>query len=114
MFACLQILGTGMSTKMWEVTVEHARTCTIDKRIYMYCPPGSQQKSGVVFNIVGQLMGLFSECQYIHVDKLSEPEKVYFFSLHICLFFSFVFVFGFSFLAITYFDEIYIRLMPLT
>lgn len=70
------ILGTGMSTKMWEVTVEHARTCVIDKRIYMYCPPGPQQKSGVVFNTVGQLMGLLSECQYIPIDKLSETEKV--------------------------------------
>ena len=73
-----------MSTKMWEVTVEHARTCAIDKRIYMYCPPGTQQKSGVVFNIVGHLMGLFSECQYIPLDKLSETEKAQFFSLHIC------------------------------
>ncbi|RVW52810.1 Calmodulin-binding protein 60 A [Vitis vinifera] len=49
------ILGTGMSTKMWEVTVEHARTCVIDKRIFMYCPPGPQQKSGVVdaHNLIG-------------------------------------------------------------
>lgn len=87
MFGCLQILGTGMSTKMWEVTVEHARTCVIDKRIFMYCPPGPQQKSGVVFNTVGQLMGLLSECQYIPIDKLSETEKAQFFSLQICFIF---------------------------
>ncbi|KAK8690510.1 hypothetical protein V6N13_074042 [Hibiscus sabdariffa] len=70
------ILGTGMSAKMWEVTVEHARTCVLDKRVYLYCPPGSQQKSGVVFNIVGQVTGLLSECQYITIDKLSETEKI--------------------------------------
>ncbi|KAK8267450.1 hypothetical protein V6Z12_D12G313400 [Gossypium hirsutum] len=70
------ILGTGMSAKMWEITVEHARTCVLDKRRHVYCPPGSQQKSGVVFNVVGQLTGLLSECQYLTTDKLSETEKI--------------------------------------
>ncbi|XVF50270.1 hypothetical protein PTKIN_Ptkin04bG0082800 [Pterospermum kingtungense] len=70
------ILGTGMSAKMWEVTVEHARTCVLEKRMYLYCPPGSQQKSGVVFNIVGQVLGVLSECQYLTIDKLSETEKI--------------------------------------
>ncbi|KAK0587503.1 hypothetical protein LWI29_023968 [Acer saccharum] len=64
------ILGTGMSAKMWEVTVDHARTCLLDKRMYLYCPPGSQQKSGVVFNVVGQLMGILSECQYDEAQNL--------------------------------------------
>ena len=71
----MQILGPGMSAKMWEVAVEHARTCVIDKRIYLYRPPVSQQNTGVVFNIVGQVIGLFSECQYAPLDKLSETEK---------------------------------------
>nr|XP_011464525.1 PREDICTED: uncharacterized protein LOC101299477 isoform X2 [Fragaria vesca subsp. vesca] len=69
------ILGTGMSTKMWEVTVEHAQTCILDKRIYLYCPPGSQQRTGVVFNVVGQVMYLLLECEYIPVSKLSETQK---------------------------------------
>ncbi|GAV71002.1 Calmodulin_bind domain-containing protein, partial [Cephalotus follicularis] len=69
------ILGTGMSPKMWEVTLEHARTCNIDKRMYLYSPSGCQRKSGVVFNVVGQVMGLLSECQYVPIDKLSESEK---------------------------------------
>ncbi|KAM7475560.1 hypothetical protein LguiB_022803 [Lonicera macranthoides] len=68
------ILGTGMSTKMWEVTVEHAKTCILDKKLFLYCP-SSQQKNHVVFNAVGQLMGLLSEDQYILADKLSETEK---------------------------------------
>ncbi|XVF54174.1 hypothetical protein PTKIN_Ptkin05aG0159300 [Pterospermum kingtungense] len=70
------ILGTGMSAKMWEVTVEHARTCLLDKRMHLYCPPGSQHRSGVVFNIVGQVTGVLSECQYVTIDKLSETEKI--------------------------------------
>ncbi|XP_059640854.1 calmodulin-binding protein 60 A [Cornus florida] len=69
------ILGTGMSAKMWEVTVDHARTCTLDKKLYLYCPPGFQPKTGVVFNIVGQVMGLLSECECVPVDKLSETKK---------------------------------------
>ncbi|CAN1317294.1 Calmodulin-binding protein 60 A [Linum perenne] len=48
------ILGTGMSAKMWEVTVEHAQTCILDNRIYLYFSPG-QPKISVVFNIVGQV-----------------------------------------------------------
>ncbi|KAJ8753536.1 hypothetical protein K2173_022777 [Erythroxylum novogranatense] len=70
------ILGTGMSAKMWELTVEHARTCVMDKKLYLYCPPGSQQKTGVVFNVVGQVVGLLSGCDCVPVDKLSETEKV--------------------------------------
>ncbi|WCJ36033.1 Calmodulin binding protein-like [Euphorbia peplus] len=70
------VLGTGMSAKMWEVTVEHARTCVLDKRTYLYCTPGSEQKRGVVFNVVGQITGLLSNSQYVSVDKLSETEKV--------------------------------------
>ncbi|XP_039025464.1 calmodulin-binding protein 60 A-like [Hibiscus syriacus] len=71
------ILGTGMSAKMWDVTVEHAQTCVLDKRVYLYCSPGSLQKFGVVFNIVGQVTGLLLECQYITLDKLSETEKAF-------------------------------------
>lgn len=70
------ILGTGMSAKMWEITVDHARTCVLDKRVYLYCPLASQPKTGVVFNVVGEVMGLLSGCQYVPIDKLSEPEKV--------------------------------------
>ncbi|XP_075660453.1 uncharacterized protein LOC142630349 isoform X3 [Castanea sativa] len=69
------ILGTGMSAKMWEVTVEHAQTCVLEKRMFLYSPPSSQQKYGVVFNVVGQVMGLLLECQYVPIDKLSETEK---------------------------------------
>ncbi|XP_010254828.1 PREDICTED: calmodulin-binding protein 60 A-like isoform X2 [Nelumbo nucifera] len=70
------ILGTGMSAKIWEVTVEHAWTCTLDKQMYAYYHPDTQQRVGVVFNTVGQVLGLLSEQQYIPNDELSETEKV--------------------------------------
>lgn len=71
----LQTLGPGMSAKMWEATVEHARTCVLDKKLYVYYSPGSQQQQGVVFTIVGQLIGVFRDSQYISSQKLSELEK---------------------------------------
>ncbi|XAR72649.1 hypothetical protein NMG60_11019364 [Bertholletia excelsa] len=70
------ILGTGMSAKMWEATVDHARTCTLDPELYFYRPQKSQQKTGVIFNVVGQVVGLVSDCQFVHFDKLSDAEKV--------------------------------------
>ncbi|CAL5198292.1 unnamed protein product [Lathyrus oleraceus] len=68
------ILGTGMSAKMWEITVEHARTCVLDTTRHVSSAANSQQPR-VVFNAVGQVTGLLSECEYIAVDKLSETEK---------------------------------------
>ncbi|KAK3440003.1 hypothetical protein EUGRSUZ_B00342 [Eucalyptus grandis] len=69
------ILGAGMSRKMWEVTFEHARTCSLDQTIYFYRPPSSEPKAGVLFNIGGQVMGLLSDGKYIPSEKLSEAEK---------------------------------------
>ncbi|PIA62226.1 hypothetical protein AQUCO_00200305v1 [Aquilegia coerulea] len=70
------ILGTGMSTKMWEATVDHAQTCILDNRMYAYYPTTAQHKMGVVFDVVGKTLWLHSEGQYISNDKLSETEKV--------------------------------------
>ncbi|KAL8250419.1 hypothetical protein R6Q59_034112 [Mikania micrantha] len=69
------ILGSGMSTKMWEVVVEHARRCMIDdKKLYLYCPP-SLNGNGVVFNVVGQVLGVLSDRKYVVADNLSEFER---------------------------------------
>lgn len=67
-----------MSRKMWEVTVEHARTCSLDQKIYLYRPPSSELKAGVLFNMGGQGMGRLSDDKYIPSEKLSEAEKVHF------------------------------------
>ncbi|KAF8037145.1 hypothetical protein BT93_B0150 [Corymbia citriodora subsp. variegata] len=68
------ILGAGMSRKMWDVTVEHAQTCSLDQTIYLYRPPSSEPKA-VLFYIEGQVMGLLSDDKYIPSEKLSEAEK---------------------------------------
>ncbi|KAL0385040.1 UNVERIFIED_CONTAM: Calmodulin-binding protein 60 A [Sesamum radiatum] len=70
------ILGTGMSAKKWKTTVEHARTCVLDKTLYLYNSPTSLQKNSVVFNVVGRVTGMFLNSQYVPTDKMSEEEKV--------------------------------------
>lgn len=71
----MQILGSGMSAKMWEVTVDHARTCTIGDQLHVYYPNGPT-KPGVVFSVVGQVVGLTSGEELVAFDDLSDNEKV--------------------------------------
>ncbi|KAL5723574.1 hypothetical protein ACHQM5_006958 [Ranunculus cassubicifolius] len=71
------ILGTGMSAKMWEVTVDHARTCILDNQKFLYYPATTtEHKTGVVFDVVCQTLGIISEGRFIPMDKLSETERV--------------------------------------
>ncbi|XP_044985794.1 calmodulin-binding protein 60 A-like isoform X2 [Hordeum vulgare subsp. vulgare] len=69
-----KILGTGMSTKMWEVTVEHAKTtCVLSEKVHIYYLK-SPSKTAVVFNAVGEVRGLISE-KFVSADDLTEIEK---------------------------------------
>ncbi|XP_066385754.1 calmodulin-binding protein 60 A-like isoform X1 [Miscanthus floridulus] len=68
-----KILGGGMSAKMWEATVEHAKTCVLTDKVHHYYPD-SLNKAGVVFNVVGEVRGLISD-KYVSVDDLTEKEK---------------------------------------
>ncbi|KAL7161582.1 hypothetical protein ACSBR2_042115 [Camellia fascicularis] len=68
-------LGTDMSDKMLKETVDHALTCKPDDW-YSYYSGSSQQKFGVVFNVVGKVLGILSECGYVPMEKLSATQKV--------------------------------------
>ncbi|CAL4936806.1 unnamed protein product [Urochloa decumbens] len=68
-----KILGGGMSTKMWEATVEHAETCVLSDKVHYYYLDGLN-KAGVVFNVVGEVTGLISD-KFVSVDDLTEQEK---------------------------------------
>ena len=83
----MQVWGTGMSAMTWEVNVERTRTCLLDKRMFFSSPPSSQQKTGGVFDGVGQVIGQHSECQNAPIDKLSETEKVLLLVPQICFLF---------------------------
>lgn len=69
----LQILD--MKDSMWEVVVNHAKTCALTKRVNVYSPT-SHKNTGVVFNDVGQVTGMVRDGRYILLDNLSEAEKV--------------------------------------
>ncbi|XP_073058671.1 calmodulin-binding protein 60 C-like [Primulina eburnea] len=69
------ILGSGMSNKMWDVLVEHSKTCVLSGKLYVYYPE-ELRNVGVVFNDIYELSGLISGGQYHSVDSLSDNQKV--------------------------------------
>ncbi|KAL9355567.1 hypothetical protein Peur_053537 [Populus x canadensis] len=70
------ILGSGMSNKMWDVLVEHAKTCVLSGKLYIYYPD-DEKNVGVVFNNIYELSGLIANGQYYSADSLSDNQKVY-------------------------------------
>lgn len=70
------ILGSGMSNKMWDALVEHAKTCVLSGKLYIYYAEDSRNV-GVVFNNIYELSGLISGDQYFSADSLSDSQKVY-------------------------------------
>lgn len=73
----LQILGSGMSNKMWDVLIEHAKTCVLSGKLYVYYPDDARNV-GVVFNNIYELSGLIANGQYYSADSLSDNQKVYY------------------------------------
>ncbi|KAH7568989.1 hypothetical protein JRO89_XS06G0085000 [Xanthoceras sorbifolium] len=69
------ILGSGMSNKMWDVLVEHAKTCVLSGKLYVYYPDDARTV-GVVFNDIYELSGLIANGQYYSADSLSDSQKV--------------------------------------
>lgn len=70
------VLGTGMSNKMWEGTVDHAKTCVLDSKLFAYYAD-EQHTLGVIFNALCEPVGVLVDGRYIPVDELSETQKVF-------------------------------------
>ncbi|XP_076885478.1 calmodulin-binding protein 60 B-like [Bidens hawaiensis] len=70
------ILGSGMSNKMWEALLEHAKTCVLSGKFYIYYPEDNKNV-GVIFNNIYELSGLIAGDQYQSADSLSDAQKVY-------------------------------------
>lgn len=64
-----------MSNKMWEALVDHAKTCVLSGKFYVYYTDDSRNV-GVVFNNIYELNGLISGEQYFPADSLSDSQKV--------------------------------------
>ncbi|PNY05455.1 calmodulin-binding protein [Trifolium pratense] len=70
------ILGSGMSNKMWEALLDHAKTCVLSGMLYVYYPEDTRNV-GVIFNHVYELRGLITGEQFFSADSLSDNQKVY-------------------------------------
>ncbi|RWR83418.1 calmodulin-binding protein 60 E [Cinnamomum micranthum f. kanehirae] len=69
------ILGGGMSNRMWENTVEHAKTCVLVGKLYVYYSDEGQFM-GVVFNQIYELVGLITNGQFLSAESLPHSQKV--------------------------------------
>lgn len=70
------VLGSGMSNKMWDLLVEHAKTCILSHKLYVYYSD-DVRNVGVVFNHIYELSGLVADGHYYATDALSDNQKVF-------------------------------------
>ncbi|KAK8656632.1 hypothetical protein V6N13_098577 [Hibiscus sabdariffa] len=70
------ILGSGMSNRMWENTVEHAKTCVLGGKLYVYYTDHTHS-SGVVFNNIYELRGLIADGQFLSLESLNHNQKLF-------------------------------------
>ncbi|XP_019442255.1 PREDICTED: calmodulin-binding protein 60 B-like [Lupinus angustifolius] len=70
------ILGSGMSNKMWEALLDHAKTCVLTGKLYVYYPEDTRNV-GVIFNNIYELCGLITGEQFFSADSLTDSQKVY-------------------------------------
>lgn len=64
-----------MSNKMWDALIEHAKTCVLSGKLYVYYPEDTRNV-GVVFNNIYELSGLIAGEQFHSADALSDSQKV--------------------------------------
>lgn len=67
------LLGNGMSNKIWEATLDHARECVPDDKLYSYC---RGQGVILIFNSIFQLIGAAIDHIYHPVNELSASQKI--------------------------------------
>ncbi|PKA49442.1 hypothetical protein AXF42_Ash016631 [Apostasia shenzhenica] len=70
------ILGSGMSNKMWEVLAEHAKTCVLSGKYYVYYSDETRNV-GAVFNNIYEFSGLIAGGQYYSEESLNDNQKIF-------------------------------------
>ena len=73
---CNQILGLGMSEKMWDVTIKHAKTCNMGNKLYVYRGPDFN----IYLNAICQLIRADINGQVFTGRELSIMNRVPFYS----------------------------------
>ncbi|XP_024979971.1 calmodulin-binding protein 60 E-like isoform X2 [Cynara cardunculus var. scolymus] len=69
------ILGSGMSNRMWENTVEHAKTCVLGGKLYVYYADLAHT-TGAIFNHIYELRGLIADGQFVPLESLNHDQKI--------------------------------------
>lgn len=71
-----KVLGSGMSNKMWEILVDHAKTCVLSGKLYVYYSD-DVRNVGAIFNNIFEFSGLIANERFISADSLSsDGQKV--------------------------------------
>ena len=60
---------------MWENTVEHAKTCVLDGKLFVYYTEETCS-TGIVFNHIYELRGLIADGQFFSLESLNPNHKV--------------------------------------
>uniref|UniRef100_A0ACD5WYX6 Uncharacterized protein n=1 Tax=Avena sativa TaxID=4498 RepID=A0ACD5WYX6_AVESA len=66
------LLGSGMSNKMWESTVEHARECVLDDKLYSY---SSGHGIILLFNCIHEIIGVVVGSHCFSMNALTAAQK---------------------------------------
>ena len=72
----LQVLGCGISNRIWNAIIEHATTCVVDdSKFYSYFDAG--QSIGLLFDSIYKVVGaMFDGYNYEPLHNLTPPQKV--------------------------------------
>ncbi|BAS79277.1 Os02g0562300, partial [Oryza sativa Japonica Group] len=62
--------------KMWESLVEHAKTCVLSGKHYVYYAIDSRNV-GAIFNNIYEFTGLIADDQFISAENLTDNQKIY-------------------------------------
>lgn len=65
-----------MSTKMWDVVVDHAKSCKIGGQMYVYYR-NPDRTMGVLFNVVGELLSVLLKGRLVALDELTDTLKAF-------------------------------------
>ncbi|KAK8564796.1 hypothetical protein V6N12_058378 [Hibiscus sabdariffa] len=69
------ILGGGISNRVWDTIIEHALTCVLDDESYTYY--GAAQRVGLLLNTIYQVVEVtFDGQNYLPVEKLTFSQKL--------------------------------------
>ena len=64
-----------MSNRMWESLVEHAKTCVLSGKHYIYYS-NDARTVGAIFNNIYEFTGLIADDQFISAENLTENQRV--------------------------------------